>query len=78
MRFEELGIWAFGIFVVTVIGIVIIVLFLYLPVQLYTEAECLRKGYPKASVTIGLERYCLTLDGAVTVKVDKAEKGERR
>lgn len=42
-----------------------------LPVMFYADAECLRAGYPKAQVTIGLERYCTTLDGAVTVRVTK-------
>ena len=45
--------------------------FVFLPVHLYAEAECLRNGYPKAYVTVGLERYCATLDGAVTVKITK-------
>lgn len=43
----------------------------YFPVELYAEAECLRNGYPKAQVSIGLERYCTTLDGLVSVKVIK-------
>ena len=47
------------------------ILFVSLPVMLYAEAECLRAGYPKYHVTVGLERYCSTLDGAVTVKVTK-------
>lgn len=42
-----------------------------MPVTAYTEAECLRSGYPKAHVTVGLERYCSNFDGAVTVKVTK-------
>lgn len=46
------------------------------PVMAYNEAECLRNGYPKHAVSIGLERYCMTLDGAVTVRVDKANKGQ--
>lgn len=45
--------------------------FVYLPVTLYAEAECLREGYPGYRVSIGLERYCMNLDGTVTVKVDK-------
>lgn len=47
------------------------VAFVLLPVMFYTEAECLRAGYPKAHITIGLERYCTTLDGAVTVRVTR-------
>ena len=46
------------------------VVFLYLPVRLYAEAECYRRGYPEARITIGLERYCMNLDGSVTVKVE--------
>lgn len=59
-----------GIFM-AIIGISILyLLFALVPVSLYTEAECLRQGYPKSSVSIGLERYCMTLDGSVTVRVD--------
>lgn len=46
-------------------------LFIYTPVSVYTEAECLRKGYPEHRVSVGLERYCMNLDGTITVKVDK-------
>lgn len=46
-------------------------IFVYVPVTIYTEAECLREGYPEYRVSVGLERYCMTLDGAITVKVDK-------
>ena len=49
----------------------IYVLFIMIPVLMYTEAECLREGYPEYRVSIGLERYCMTLDGVITVKVDK-------
>lgn len=49
-------------------------LFVVAPVVFYTEAECLKSGYPKAYVTIGLERYCSNLDGVVTVKVEKISK----
>ena len=46
-------------------------MFVIIPVMVYAEAECLRNGYPKAHVTVGLERYCSNFDGAVTVKVMK-------
>ena len=49
----------------------IYMVFVILPVIMYTDAQCLRQGMPKAHVTIGLERYCSTLDGSVTVKVTK-------
>ncbi len=45
--------------------------FIWVPVYIYTEAECLRQGYPKPKVSVGLERYCMNLDGSVTVKVNK-------
>ena len=47
-------------------------IFVAIPVMMYTEAECLRNGYPKYAVSIGLERYCMNLEGTVTVRVDKA------
>lgn len=63
------------VFMVALLGLlfafVAYLVFVHTLVSLYTEAECLRKGYPKAYVSIGLERYCSTLDGAVTVKVTK-------
>lgn len=50
------------------------VMFVMTPVMFYTEAECLRSGYPKYHVTIGLSRYCSNLTGTVTVQVDQAGK----
>lgn len=47
-------------------------LVVFVPVQMYTQAECLRNGYPKYAVTVGLERYCMNLQGTITVRVDKA------
>lgn len=53
-------------------GVFVLYIFLAIfPTYLYAEAECLRKGYPRAHVSIGLERYCMTIDGAVVVKVVK-------
>lgn len=46
---------------------------MYLPTVMYTEARCLRNGYPKTYVTVGLEGYCANLAGTVTVKVDKVK-----
>ena len=63
--------------VAAIICVPTVLIFLYMvvigiPVMMYTEAECLRNGYPKYSVSIGLERYCMNLQGTVTVRVDKA------
>ena len=59
-------------FFVGVVGLFMAYLIIVImPVKMYAEAECLRAGYPVFHVTIGLERYCSTLDGAVTVKVQK-------
>lgn len=74
MNYEKIGIWVIAAFMVPITLIGFYTLFIILPVTLYTEAECLRKGYPKYHVTIGLERYCSNLSGSITVKVDKAGK----
>jgi hypothetical protein len=63
-KFMTVVVAVFGLFVLFLVLVI-------MPVSFYTEAECLRNGYPKANVTIGLERYCSTLDGAVTVTVKK-------
>lgn len=47
------------------------VVFVWGPVALYAEAKCLEQGYPEYKVTVGLEKYCLNLDGTITVAVDK-------
>jgi len=59
--------WSVAIFVVAVLAAVIV----YVPVNLAAGAKCLQGGYPKYAVTWNLKRYCMTLDGAVTVKVDE-------
>ena len=64
--FFAIGVFIFGAFAL----FVAYMLFIGMPVAMYTEAECLRKGYPKYSVSIGLERYCMNLSGSVVVKVD--------
>jgi len=46
-------------------------IFILAPVSVYAEADCLSKGYPRSLVTITLDRYCMGLDGVVTVAVDK-------
>lgn len=45
-------------------------LLVMLPVTLAAEAQCLERGYPRAAVTWNFRRYCMNLDGSVTVKVD--------
>lgn len=44
-----------------------------LPIQIWTERECLAAGYPKAEVTVTLDRYCLDLVGG-TARVDTLSK----
>lgn len=66
-----------GIGVLLVLGVFMsYLMFVVIPTAMYTEAECLRKGYPKSSVTIGLERYCMSMDGAVTIGVRGAARAE--
>jgi len=62
---------------ILIIGIIgIYVWLIWIPVNVYTEAKCLQKGYPEARVSIGLERYCITLNGSITVVVDKAGESQ--
>ncbi len=67
--------------VLTVVFVPIVAFLLYitcadLPVSVYADAECLRRGYPVSQVTIGLQTYCSTLDGSITVRVEKLRGGE--
>ena len=48
-------------------------LFVLMPYNIYADASCLAKGYPDHRVTIGLEVYCLNLDGSITVNVEKLD-----
>jgi hypothetical protein len=64
--------------IVSVVGVfAVYLMFVLVPVVMYTDAECLKAGYPKSHVTIGLERYCSNLTGAVTIRVDKASAAQR-
>ncbi len=56
---------------IPIFAFLVYMMLVMMPVMAYTEAECLRSGYPKAHVTVGLERYCSNFDGAVTVRVTK-------
>lgn len=58
------------------IGAVVILWILYClviwaPYNIYAESQCLAKGFPEYRVTVGLEIYCLNLDGSLTVNVEK-------
>lgn len=74
-KIQEMVAWFAVVFFVCVGLFSLYAMFVYTPVSIYTEAECLRKGYPKHAVSVGLERYCMNLDGSVTVKVD--HQGDR-
>lgn len=64
MNLEDLAV--VGFILVSVALIVV-----YLPAIAVAEADCLAKGYPKAQITWNLKSYCTTLDGAVTVRVER-------
>lgn len=49
----------------------VLLLVVYVPASMYAERQCLRAGYPKASVTFDLETYCLTIDGQTRAVVIK-------
>lgn len=68
----------FGVIVLYVVICIfaLYTLFVVVPVAAVAERDCLRAGYPKSQVTYNLERYCTTLDGAVTVRVDRIEKAK--
>lgn len=40
------------------------------PIAMHAEAKCLEKGYPRYAVSYNLKTYCITIDGAVMVRVD--------
>lgn len=54
-----------------VFGTIALSIVLYMPYRLYAESECLKQGYPKASVTYDYEAYCMNLDGNIVIKVEK-------
>ncbi len=60
--------------VVAAFGIVglftLYVMFVIMPYALYTDMKCKEAGYPKSEVTVNLKGYCMTLDGAVTIKME--------
>lgn len=63
--------WILGVPCAVIVAFVFYCMFIVMPVVMYTEAECLKAGFPKYHVTVGLERYCSNLAGTVTVKVEK-------
>lgn len=67
--FEKAIIALVLMFVVPLISFSLYAMLVVMPVYFYNDAECLRQGYPSSSVSIGLERYCMTTDGVVSVTV---------
>ncbi len=63
---------AFLWFASIIVSFFLIGMVVYIPALSFAERECLSKGYPKAYLTYNFERYCSTLDGAVTVKVERS------
>lgn len=43
----------------------------WLPIHLSHERDCYEKGFPEVKTTVGLQGYCMNIDGAVTGKVEK-------
>ncbi len=46
-----------------------LIIFVMVPISLSAQADCLEAGYPESRVTWNLKRYCMNLDGSVTVAV---------
>lgn len=61
-----------GMFTVLTLFVVLLLaaVIAYIPAMAVAEAECLEKGYPKASVTYDFKKYCKNLEGSVTVRVE--------
>jgi hypothetical protein len=54
------------------LGVVFVyTLLVIMPLSLYADMKCAEIGYPKSKVTLDLSRYCMNLDGSVTVKMEK-------
>lgn len=49
--------------------LMVYVMFVWTPVHLMHEEDCLALGYPKTNTTITLKGYCTNIDGVVTKKV---------
>ena len=60
-----------GLLLFAIVPFLLYVLFVFIPVDLYTENQCLAKGYPNYAVSVMLNRYCMNLSGSVTVSVDE-------
>lgn len=56
-----------GVFVLWCLYCVLV----WAPYNIYAESQCLAKGFPDHRVSVGLEAYCLNLDGSITVNVEK-------
>ena len=73
MRYWDLGDWIIAIgstFFVVLIGLVLLV---YIPTAIVTEGRCLEGGYPNSAVTWNLKKYCMKMQGTVSVKVDSLD-----
>ena len=53
------------------LGMMLFILFVIFPVSMWANAECAKRGFPKAEVLWNLDTYCMNLDGAVTTKMEK-------
>jgi hypothetical protein len=62
---------AFGAVAAVLALITAYLMFVVTPYAIYAESKCLAAGYPDSRVTIGLDIYCVGIDGAVTNRVDK-------
>lgn len=62
-------------FAFTFLGLMLLsmvyLIFVMLPLNALAEEKCLEAGYPKATVTWNYKRYCMNLEGTVTVKIEQ-------
>lgn len=59
---------------ILMLALALVILVVFIPLVLIAESDCLDKGYPKAKVTIGLDAYCIGIDGDVKNRVLRLEK----
>lgn len=52
-----------------VVLFVLYILFVYAPVDLWGQEQCLKRGFPEHRTTVTLDVYCLNIEGVVQGKV---------
>lgn len=70
-RYMEWPEWIALIAIGICLGFLMLLICVDVPLSLYTDAQCLKQGYPSSRVTIDFDRYCVTTEGAIVPRVVK-------